>query len=939
MDCADDNAAGMSHKRKSVEMELNPCESTKTSFSTTPPANDDFVAPAQLKPVITPKKLRAKGGRQDFLDNLIGKPVDLIPETKLPTKRLILRRVRYYQQQRSLDPKMNLCRKTIADNIASDIVRIWERASIDCVRYDVVKAKVLKLMEELDSLCKNWSRHKPDRDPLLSFNASLDHMFDVAPSDLEARLRASSKSNPDWEEDWLWYKGMSQVPQVGCMTSRDCVLAARKGRQEARNAEADARANREAVEKEMRYQSVPTSASASPSTEEPGPSGYKWVNRWDDLPSPPPLTSSVDIGGHVLRQADIDFHHESSDWETKTNDLDSTSEDPDFKLPKRYLKEQNKRPSSIILPKASPSGLLRATTAAATRYRISSTAHLAMVASTIKAAGGDVNDFTASPATIKRHRKSEQTDKASEIRSAFKKNWLGWPKVVQWDGKVMEMMEEVGRRYQDINAVVLSIPGSDTTPKVIGIPVVQRGTGINLATSALNKVSEWIDPAELVGGVFDTTASNTGINEGAMSHIEQLQGETLLWLACRHHMAELHLKHPYHLIMHVATGPDDPLFKSFKEWFLEQRANALQNQAIFPDPGMFRKWDWGEADAGSPTGPYLKEENWWARQTLEWVTRELLQNTFPRGDYRELCELINFVLGGEAVRIQAGEVFREFHLQQPGAYHHARFMGKSLYILKLYVLSLAYNRITARQIRALERLVRYIITLYGRYFLTASLSSAAPRHDLQLWYDLQMYRRVDAEVANKALASVKKHLWYLAPELVVLALFDDGLSLDEKGIMAVTLVNTPKPEVFELGKPAQPAFRPVLEKLEDGKPPLAVFITERSWLLFDKARDYLDLTRLPVNNPHLAEAPVIADELAWLKEDPAVWTDYEEYMRLSKWVRQLQVTNDAAERAVKNAQEVADLTRDPAHRENVVLVMNDHRGRMARLRKADLNNA
>ena len=142
-----------------------------------------------------------------------------------------------------------------------------------------------------------------------------------------------------------------------------------------------------------------------------------------------------------------------------------------------------------------------------------------------------------------------------------------------------------------------------------------------------------------------------------MSHIEQLQGETLLWLACRHHMAELHLKHPYHLIMHVATGPDDPLFKSFKEWFLEQRANALQNQAIFPDPGMFRKWDWGEADAGSPTGPYLKEENWWARQTLEWVTRELLQNTFPRGDYRELCELINFVLGGEAVRIQAGEVF------------------------------------------------------------------------------------------------------------------------------------------------------------------------------------------------------------------------------------------------------------------------------------------
>ena len=54
-------------------------------------------------------------------------------------------------------------------------------------------------------------------------------------------------------------------------------------------------------------------------------------------------------------------------------------------------------------------------------------------------------------------------------------------------------------------------------------------------------------------------------------------------------------------------------------------------------------------------------------------------------------------------------------------------------------------------------------------------------------------------------------------------------------------------------------------------------------------------------------------------------------------VSELKVTNDAAERGVKNAQEVADVSRNPLHRENVMLVINDHRGRMARLRKADLN--
>ena len=61
-------------------------------------------------------------------------------------------------------------------------------------------------------------------------------------------------------------------------------------------------------------------------------------------------------------------------------------------------------------------------------------------------------------------------------------------------------------------------------------------------------------------------------------------------------------------------------------------------------------------------------------------------------------------------------------------------------------------------------------------------------------------------------------------------------------------------------------------------------------------------------------------------------------MRLQNRVKQLQVTNDAAERAVKNAGEVADLTRDPAHRENIILVMNDYRGHVSQLRKAALND-
>ena len=73
---------------------------------------------------------------------------------------------------------------------------------------------------------------------------------------------------------------------------------------------------------------------------------------------------------------------------------------------------------------------------------------------------------------------------------------------------------------------------------------------------------------------------------------------------------------------------------------------AAKNPQQFPDPGMFRKWDWGD-DADSSSGPYRREEDWWARVPLNWVQSQLVRNTFPRGDYRELCELITFILRGE----------------------------------------------------------------------------------------------------------------------------------------------------------------------------------------------------------------------------------------------------------------------------------------------------
>lgn len=58
----------------------------------------------------------------------------------------------------------------------------------------------------------------------------------------------------------------------------------------------------------------------------------------------------------------------------------------------------------------------------------------------------------------------------------------------------------------------------------------------------------------------------------------------------------------------------------------------------------------------------------------------------------------------------------------------------------------------------ITRLVGFLLHLYGRYFLSALLSTAAPHHDRAMWCDLQRYQLYDQEIAGAALASMRHHL-------------------------------------------------------------------------------------------------------------------------------------------------------------------------------------
>ena len=100
------------------------------------------------------------------------------------------------------------------------------------------------------------------------------------------------------------------------------------------------------------------------------------------------------------------------------------------------------------------------------------------------------------------------------------------------------------------------MPLSGVKPQFIGAPVVVHGTGELLATASLLHCAfeMWEAKEEIIALVFDTTSSNTGIHQGAAVRIEEQLGRSLLWLTCRHHIAELHIKHPYDAVQGPTKG-------------------------------------------------------------------------------------------------------------------------------------------------------------------------------------------------------------------------------------------------------------------------------------------------------------------------------------------------------------------------------------------------
>ena len=93
---------------------------------------------------------------------------------------------------------------------------------------------------------------------------------------------------------------------------------------------------------------------------------------------------------------------------------------------------------------------------------------------------------------------------------------------------------------------------------------------------------------------------------------------------------------------------------------------------------------------------------------------------------------------------------------------------------------------------------------YILFFLTANIGADAAITDLSLYKKLMKFRQTEKELADEALATLSRHLWFLAPSTVLFSLASEKLEDDEKSRIAVKLLQLPKPKETHFGLPTFP---------------------------------------------------------------------------------------------------------------------------------------
>ncbi|XP_074114013.1 uncharacterized protein LOC141537081 [Cotesia typhae] len=273
----------------------------------------------------------------------------------------------------------------------------------------------------------------------------------------------------------------------------------------------------------------------------------------------------------------------------------------------------------------------------------------------------------------------------------------------------------------------------------------------------LNDISEskFVDRLPIILTAFGTEHViiyfyYTGIHHGTCKEIEKALGKELIWLPCRHHIYEIILRSAFEVYWPVSSGPNVPIFGRFKKFW-----------------DTFDKTKYKSGVEDSIVANIITNE----KNNLSSFIKRYLQLSQPRDDYKEILEL-SLIFLGEMPREQ---VF----FKRPGAVHHARWMAKAIYCLKMFIFRDEFD-LSKKELDGLRQFCIFIVMVYVKAWFSSTSATSAANHDLEFMKNLSEYIKINSLISLATCEKMTSHLWYLSDELAILSLFDDTVPLNIK---------------------------------------------------------------------------------------------------------------------------------------------------------------
>ena len=469
------------------------------------------------------------------------------------------------------------------------------------------------------------------------------------------------------------------------------------------------------------------------------------------------------------------------DTEAEGNEVIDDETDDD------YLEKKEKRKKAETVNIEVPKNIVQLLAPTASRYDISSTALSSILLQTVAAGGGDISSLPLSRRQVERSTKASIADNATSIKEKFMTTARDKFLVCHFDGKQLAEMTMGVKSKKERLSVLVSSPDLEQ-PQILGALPLDGQTGDDIFHGVLSLLEEFGITDRVIAMSFDTTASNTGPDQGACARLEKHLERALLWLACRRHVMELHIKHvakdvAKEISGRAATGPKNTLFKRLQDSWSE----------LLPmiDLTQLTKFDWKKVE-----GTALETQ---AESALQILGQFLKNKTFVREDYKELCELAVLFLGGAVPN---------FKFQYPGACHNARYMAQAIYMLKMNLLLDKITWLLDVERQEVKLMAEFISIFYVIWWLQGYLGVNAPMNDLKAMQQMRMYRQFNQLVSDTCMASWRRHTWYLTEELVVLCLAD--ISCPFRDAVAAAIVQQ---DILDSFPPKKPKLPPVLDNI------------------------------------------------------------------------------------------------------------------------------